>query len=542
MVTAQDATDLLPSYTRLHITPLDPELLKVVLSSSVLPKARNISYHSIESFPEKRYGFVDLPVADAEKIKKKLHGAVLKGQKIRVEQARPETRQAPLGDAAMAGEKAAKKEKKQKEKDKSKKRKRDAEEVVGVELEAGRRVKRGWTVPDEPKTRKEKDKRDKAAKDKKKRKKEIKSKYTDHAECLVKTVLPKSAVVSDTTKRKKSKDREVVIHEFEKTTKFPSFLKDAQPTSSKRKANLEFVDGKGWVDQDGAMVEAVRTRSATRSAVARQAADSQEKEDSSSSSEESSEESEDEEAEASLPVTTPKSKSTYPQHDASSTSKPQAQRSRSSSAAKQLTIKIPPPPVVEIPKTPQVHPLEALYKKPRLPVDGTPAAAPSEPFSFFGSGNIEDEGDDVQQSGRPKMSLQVPMTPFTRLDFERRGVRSAAPTPDTAHPNKMFRFWPREDGGEENIEEEQEEEEDEEAKPNGGSAEVTGGHDDPSEDDAEEDGPDEDDTTKANPETDFQKWFWENRGDLNRSWKKRRKTAAKEKRYRENKARAERAI
>ena len=41
--------------------------------------------------------------------------------------------------------------------------------------------------------------------------------------------------------------------------------------------------------------------------------------------------------------------------------------------------------------------------------------------------------------------------------------------------------------------------------------------------------------------SDFQNWFWENRGDLNRSWMKRRKTSAKERRHRENKARASRA-
>jgi hypothetical protein len=40
----------------------------------------------------------------------------------------------------------------------------------------------------------------------------------------------------------------------------------------------------------------------------------------------------------------------------------------------------------------------------------------------------------------------------------------------------------------------------------------------------------------AEQTSDFQKWFWEHRGDLNRSWKKRRKTTAKEKRYRENRA------
>jgi hypothetical protein len=42
--------------------------------------------------------------------------------------------------------------------------------------------------------------------------------------------------------------------------------------------------------------------------------------------------------------------------------------------------------------------------------------------------------------------------------------------------------------------------------------------------------------------SDFQAWFWNNRRDLNQSWMKRRKTAAKEKRHRENKARASKAV
>jgi hypothetical protein len=119
------------------------------------------------------------------------------------------------------------------------------------------------------------------------------------------------------------------------------------------------------------------------------------------------------------------------------------------------------------------------------------------------------------------------MTPFTRQDLELRGVRSAAPTPDTAHPSRRFTPWEREND--------------------------KGGHDDeePADEDSEED---EDELASTNsvtapgdegdekPASDFQKWFWENRGDLNRSWKKRRKTAGKEKRYRENKARMARAI
>ncbi|SPQ26663.1 031e0542-b29b-4ad7-a37d-ef889b48d3c7 [Thermothielavioides terrestris] len=216
-------------YVRLHVTPLDHELLQVVLPSTLLPKARNVSYHTIETFPEKRYGFLELPSEDAEKLRKKLNGSILKGVKIRIERARPSGIPAPLGQAAMAKEKTAKKAADgiSALKDKSKKRKRGAEELGGIVLGDGRKVKRGWTSAEEPK-----EKRSKKNKEKKRKegKKQAKSKYTDHAECLVKTMLPANAILTTDAghsppAKKKSKAREVVVHEFERTTKFPTFLK-----------------------------------------------------------------------------------------------------------------------------------------------------------------------------------------------------------------------------------------------------------------------------------------------------------------------------
>jgi hypothetical protein len=106
-----------------------------------------------------------------------------------------------------------------------------------------------------------------------------------------------------------------------------------------------------------------------------------------------------------------------------------------------------------------------------------------------------------------------------------RGVRSAAPTPDTAHPSHRFIPWdPEDDIRDQNDDElaDENSEEDEPAAPNSAAAH----------------GEDKD----ARTTSDFQKWFWENRGELNRSWKRRRKLAGKEKRYRENKARMARAI
>ncbi|KAH8902201.1 hypothetical protein BR93DRAFT_854812, partial [Coniochaeta sp. PMI_546] len=545
------------TYTRLHITPLDPGLLPVVLSGTLLPKARNISYHEIATFPEKRYGFLDLPAEDANKLRKKLNGAVLKGQKIRVEQAKPERIPEPMGDAAMAGDKAPKKkDRKDKKEDKSKKRKREAEEIPGIELENGRKVKRGWTVADDPKSYKDKDKRKKDKKDKKdkKGKREVKSKYTEHPECLIKAVLPSKVVETGEVdedgnkKRKKHKTKEVVVHEFAKTTNFPTFLKSTVSSSSaKGKGDIEFVDGKGWVDAEGNVVEAVKTRPAPSKAKAttvpaeddikpqpKRQEDLMDIVDSPAGSTHSSEAGSDSEeagddeteSEARKPDIEPAGKDSASVRETSQSPNPistptsilkrESARPTSSSSAKGLSIKIPPPPAT--PGNPTVHPLEALYKRPSQAAGAhTQDAAPeSEPFSFFGNGDMEEDTSTV--------TTQVPLTPFSRQDFESRGIRSAAPTPDTAHPSRMAKFWPL--GGADDIEEEVEEDDDEDDNNAGVDVEETGK--------AADQG--------ADSTSDFQKWFWEHRGDLNRSWKKRRKTAAKEKRYRENRARAERAI
>lgn len=78
--------------TRLHITPLNPDLLPIILGPSLLKSAANISFNTIPTFPENNYGYIDLPVMDAERVKKKVNGAILKGKKIKIEEARPNKR------------------------------------------------------------------------------------------------------------------------------------------------------------------------------------------------------------------------------------------------------------------------------------------------------------------------------------------------------------------------------------------------------------------------------------------------------------------
>lgn len=537
------------SSIRLHITPLDPDLLTVVLSSTLLPKATNISYHALETFPEKRYGFLNLPADDAEKLRKRLNGAVVKGHKLRVQTAREEKLPTALGDDAMGG----KSKTKEKGEEGVKKRKRDDHAVVleGVQLEEGRKVKRGWTAvageeaqDKDRRARKEKGGEKKDKKEKKARRQE-KSKFTEHEECLVKTVLPANAVPAEdsaaVSKSKKKKNaREVVVHEFERTTKFPTFLKTTVAAPG-TKPELEFVEGKGWVDEAGVVVEPVKARPVTRSRAPIFKKKVPVPESSSSSSSSGTDDSDEEDASdaestSTSPVPKTAGKGKAAQTTDSEPSSPQSDtpRPKSSDSPKNLSIRIPPATPA---KDGKVHPLEALYKRP-APADGTtttaaePEQTSEKPFSFFANNDDDASASEGEAAPAPAEEQDVPktqqvlmMTPFTRRDIETRGIRSAAPTPDTAHPSRRFKPWD-DDAAADDIAEDGEEDEDMavgEESPSGKATRTVAGE-------------------GGEATSDFQKWFWENRGDINRSWKKRRKQAGKEKRYRENRARMARAI
>lgn len=544
---------------RLHIRPLDAQLLRLILPAAVLPHAGNVSFHTIDTFPEKRYGFVELPRAEADKLRNKFHGSILRGCKMRVEKARPEARTVSAADPQHTASKEEAETDKERKTKKNKKRtlladpeapssrKRDAKVVEGIVLR-NRQVKRGWTEPVD--TKKKKKSKGDDAKESKKRKKE-ESKYTTGTECLLKTRLPANAVSNlpeeevRELKKKKSGPREVVVHEFKNTTKFPDFLKQAQPPSSQKPAT-DFVEGRGWLDEDGNLVEPVKTRSraglssagdgkklktAGRGEEATTGEDeetdeetdetSEEEEDTTSSSGSSSSGSTLEAATAtdrrsadSGPGRVPAIHDTAMQGEkqhirhkprpSSSSATSEATGSTSStpcnsSSMRPLTITIPPPELAPVGAA--VHPLEALYKR-----DGTQEATerpangpPPQPFSFFDRAEAQsEEASQEETSAAPA----APMTPYSRKDLEQRQVRSAAPTPDTAHPSRAARMMPL----------------------------------------ARSDRPEPDAAPEPLPPTDFASWFWQNRSLLNRSWMSRRKTAAKEKRYRENKARASRAV
>ena len=154
--------------------------------------------------------------------------------------------------------------------------------------------------------------------------------------------------------------------------------------------------------------------------------------------------------------------------------------------------------------TNEVHPLEALFKRPNNAASHTPKKPNLEvstSFRFFDPD--VDEGES--------QALLIPQTPFTQQDIRQRRQRSAAPTPDTAAPGKTFGdVW----AGTSDVSDRDDDDEDEDAA--AGKTE---------------------DSKKEKLESEFSKWFWEHRGETNRAWKRRRREAAKDKRQKDNKAR-----
>lgn len=507
---------------------------------------------------------------DAEKIKKKLNGAILKGTKVRVEKARPEKKKGVTGEEDAAEAKESKKNKKL-----SKKRKRD-DTIPGAEI-VDRSVKRGWTTPTAAAY---------STKDKEKDKRINKSKFTTGPECLFKTVIPANvatsskAMATDKVERKRHRPgKEAVVHEFAKTTKYATFLRST--ASGNKKITAEFVEGKGWVDEDGNVVEEVTIKMVKTSEskplepklapVAEKDSESGSSDEDSSDSGSSSEEEEEEKSvdEATLlepkpvaPIPTPALDDSETSSSGSSSedsesdsedssdsseadsddekdssesenetidSRPASRPQSSSGGPLNLSIKIPIPEITTTPVSAELHPLEALYKRPKPGnTDLAPKPAPSS-FSFFGADADNDEEMEEAQD-------KVPLTPFTQRDFEYRGLRSAAPTPDTAHANKKF-LWP-------SAGDEDEDGEDDHApsspirQKTKGESSKTPKHKEGKVKEAKEVKAKE----GAAPESDFQKWFYENRGDANRAWKKRRKVVGKEKRHRDNKKRSDRVV
>ncbi|KAI1622373.1 hypothetical protein EDD37DRAFT_634867 [Exophiala viscosa] len=488
---------------RLHITPLTPDLLHAVVGPRLLDSVSNVSYHTLQTFPENSYGYLDIPTMEAERIKKKLNGAILKGKKIKIEEARPKKRRrVEETEEEHPDTKAVKV---------SRKAKKEPDVIAGHALPSDRKVKRGWTEAKPSKSsKKDKGKTSSAA-----------SKYSDKDELLFRTQLPPNKTDVGLRDREKSKSKkrpgESVVHEFEKSTAQPSFLR--QDVGQHSKVNLEYIEGQGWVDEDGHVVEqeserVARSRRAIKSAattnrkgveqveVASGNESQHSDEDSPTKGEKGGEEEEEESQEH--PVN---------QYDDETSSSGSSSESDSDIESEQSAVDTEKassaiPESAEAKKAAEVHPLEALFKKPSKPTTSDvakPSLEVSTSFSFFESGNE----DDIEEE------TSMPGTPFSSQDNRSRSLRSAAPTPDTAHPSRFNSFGSSGLPGDEEMEAD-----DEEATPTGQG----GLRKQPNE-------------TPSRQQSDFEKKFWENRGENNRAWKLRRRTVLKEKRQRENKAR-----
>ncbi|KAF2661213.1 hypothetical protein K491DRAFT_687691 [Lophiostoma macrostomum CBS 122681] len=569
--TAQGGED---KHVRLHITPFNPSLLKVYLGPSVLPLAHDISYHSVETFPEKGYGYVELPEMEAQKLKKKLNGSTLKGSKVRIEDAKPEKRKA--AEDAESEDKAAKRARKEK-------KRKELGVLEGVELPDGRKVKRGWTEPQ--KSRKDRNEK----KDKTDKKAQKDSKYTKEPELLFNAKLTPVAATEAATKdkskvkkdkkKKNAKSNEVVVHEFEKSSKTPSFLKTTKLSSDPKPA-VEYVNGKGWVDEDGDVVEAetgkARNKRVLELVDKTSPQPTTEKKPSLTPEAEPSPKSKSKSTKKSKKQITPPTPSSESDEDSSSVVSSSSEDMSSDSAPEsdssaELTATPPAvapdaPQMILTPSSPddtrEVHPLEALFKRSNRPTLATAATdATSTPakglapintsFSFFENNEME-----VEAGASP--SNNAPATPFTQRDLEWRGLRSAAPTPDTAAIGRRFSFpWRNssqgaDEDGEEDTEaglqlttntkantsvphlpglaEEDEDEDDEPMNEAPGDDQADAGQ--TAQGPTVSGGKDKDEEQE---ETEFGKWFFEHRGENNRAWKKRKRDTLKAKRLRDNK-------
>ncbi|KAF9244379.1 hypothetical protein LCP9604111_7332 [Penicillium roqueforti] len=517
--------------TRLHITPFTQDILPSVLPASIRNLATDISFHEISTFPENNYGYVTLPNMEAEKIKKKLNGSILKGKKFKVEAARPQKRHREEEDVVPEAPSSAKKKSK-----KSKKQAPDDGVMEGFELPADRKVKRGWTESSDAKQeRRKSEKKDKKDKEEKL---QPKSKYTDKSECLFRATIPPNrasdAASDDKKAKKKKKSKDNVIHEFERTVTQPSFLRTAEESAA---PTATFEDGKGWVDSTGNLKEPAsekiskdnyrpgqipgakeKRRAASlatkdtkkRSRKEKTPEESSESEDYTSSSGSSSDEGGDSESEVDenkadeIPEDSSASsddeEEVKPQPQEETTKSTEANDGDADTPSQSDSDKIPTEAAQEVKKDSpikEVHPLEALFKRPAPTTSDKPAIEAEAGFSFFGN---DIESEDESQMAEP----QTPFTPFTKNDLQNRGQRSAAPTPDTTAANRHMTWNESEDSDDEDI-----------------------SIDSPVKKARAEAG-------ASMEETEFAKWFWENRGENNRAWKKRRRDAAKEQRQRDN--------
>lgn len=574
-----------PSCVRLYISPFNPAVLDSILAPPTRVLARNLSFHSIDTYPEKNYGYLELPIIEAQTLRRKLNGSFVKGMKLRVEDARPDKKKRKAFESVAEAQQEASLQSnipphgaKEVRARKRPRQDKHAEGVLSaVELSGDRQVKRGWVQNAAEENRK---------KSKKTRDAEGKEK-PDRSQMIFRTNLPPTIASANISKNKQAtktgkhhkKSRSAEVKEFTRTTKYPTFLKSMQPSANTRTTSV-YIDGKGWMDEDGNVIEAATTGKERKyqshvdtpspSAVPM-------REDSAlvvdgntlpvgSENHDSEGIEQSEDARSSLSGTTGHSGAintgdtgsyqTSPSQYTIANKQPVAGDLPSLSPTEETSISA----TIVPPKA--IHPLEALFKRPNPALSQNSASSMttlSRPnvrpapivtsFSFFDTTSNNDLNvakedvdaeEDEENADAHGAFANPPQTPFTRRDLEARGQRSAAPTPDTAAVDKRLRVpWlssgvDEDDGVDDNdyatgnqhrsfVQHEHDEEDnsfDLDPKPSSQTEPVTAS---PGE------GP-----TASGEQTEFEKQFWANRGEYNRAWKARKREARKEARQAEN--------
>ena len=375
---------------------------------------------------------------------------------------------------------------------------------------------------------------------------------------MFKTTLPPNKVPSDefgAQKRKRGESRrQAIVHEFANTTKHAGFLRDDLNNESFKRAS-EYVEGKGWVDVEGNVLEVgpkarqakfkqnnrigpqreehakPLSRRSSRldpplvkvSAPTIRAAKSESAvladETSSSGTSSNSGRNGNEGVSQALSSLSKRGKARHQSQEKRGLGPAMTEvEGFEVGSVERLSItrsSASPPPaqnleVTSAHTTSEVHPLEALFKKPNNTASRTPkkpALAVSTSFN-----DLAPDADESESQG-----LLLPQTPFTQQDIRQRRQRSAAPTPDTAAPGKTFGdLW---EGNSDISADDDDDDMQVEDVGEGNVGEAAGGsNEDP-------------------PESEFSKWFWEHRGETNRAWKRRRREATKEKRQKANRER-----
>lgn len=477
---------------RLHISPFNSSLLDKIIAPSLKPLASGISFHSIQTFPERDFGYVELPTMEAQKLKKKLNGSTLKGTKVKIEDAKPEKKRKSDDEEGTGSHKKARKlPRKQKGWPNGTGLPND---FSGHELGRGRHVKRGWSETTD-------NGKDPVEEEEDEGKADGERTNLDSKKLRFKTTLPPTTSTNEIQKSGKSnkKDKKqkgnnnqkVVVEEFGKKRKLPQTpIKPEGPGFGA----LNYEDGKGWVNEFGDVIEAERSSKQRTSAGSDQGPERR------ISAIESREV-------ADLPPLQDSVRS----DDNDDDNEDNEDNMAVDEAAQDE------PTATEPEKEKEVHPLEALFKRPTTRASETASKPRPKPintsFSFF---DAEAAAEDQEMEGES----MPPQTPHTKRDLEWRSIRSAAPTPDTAAIGRKFSFPGF--GGSDKDDDEADIDETVEEEINGAKrasmdvdeAAVTAEH--------------------GTEESAFRKWFYENRGDFNRGWKKRRRDEKKIERQREN--------